>query len=241
MYTTKQFNARAAESYITVNDPYDKKKQVDYGSRRYHGRQFQTTRGKEGQTEGYFTPFTYKTDVYHAYNSYLKKQPRNTRKLGFGSFDARRRDEFMLDIRAQQYKELLRQEYGYVSRFAKEAAQREDEAAAAGADIKPPPRQYEAPRDPSLPPLFQTQVTRHLYDIGKDGGVTPICTRCARETFYCPHRVGRGAETLRRKGLLNTSAEVYGSGVRGATKPEHGRRSHIKEFFDRNHLHVTGS
>jgi hypothetical protein len=233
MYSTRRINSGVADNYISVNDPYDKKKVIDNSTRRYHGRQFQTQPSKGGQVEGYFAPFTYKPDTYQSYNTYLKTQPRAGRKLGFGSFDARRRDEFMLDIRAQQYKELLKQEYSYVNKFARDAAEKEG----LGQSIPPPPPRYIEERDPSLPELFQTQVTKHLYDIGR-GDTTPICNRCARETFYCPHRVGRGAQTLRRNGLVNIASEVYGSGIKSAIKPEHGRRSHIKDFFDRNHLHI---
>lgn len=193
---------------------------------------------KSGQTEGYFAPITYKSDAYKQNNMYLQSQPRGGRRLGFGSGDARRRDEFMHELRALQYKELLRREYAFTNKFAREAV---NKVQGGGGSLRGGPM-YESMRDPALPPLFQTQVTHQLYDIGRTGnGTTPICNRCSRETFYCKHRVGRGEFTARRKGLLNTSSEVVGSGLTEdcITKPQHGIRSQIKEFFDQNHLHVS--
>lgn len=39
---------------------------------------------------------------------YTKNQPLDTRKLGFGSHNAKNRDEFTLHIRTEQYRELLK-------------------------------------------------------------------------------------------------------------------------------------
>ena len=41
---------------------------------------------------------------------YTKNQPLDTRKLGFGSHNAKNRDEFTLHIRTEQYRELLKAE-----------------------------------------------------------------------------------------------------------------------------------
>lgn len=39
---------------------------------------------------------------------YTKNQPLDSRKLGFGSHNAKNRDEFTLHIRTEQYRELLK-------------------------------------------------------------------------------------------------------------------------------------
>ena len=104
MYSTKVFNAKVAESYLNIGDPYDKQHQVD-GRRK--GKQFLTVPPKTGQLHGYFTPLAYTADMYQDSNGYRISQPRANRKLGFGSFDAHRRDEFTLAVRAQQYREHL--------------------------------------------------------------------------------------------------------------------------------------
>ena len=37
-----------------------------------------------------------------------------------------------------------------------------------------------------LPPLFQEDVSRHLYDIGRtESGTTKHCYKCPRDTFFC--------------------------------------------------------
>ena len=54
----------------------------------------------------------------------------------------------------------------------------------------------------------------------------------------CKHRVGKGAETLRRLGPHKTAAATVGAEIVGAEKPTFGRKSHIKEFYDQNHLSV---
>lgn len=230
MYATHRFNPKAPgpnEGFLTINDAYDKPKNTDP---RVKGRQFQTNPPKVGQTEGYFGKFEHVVDNYQDNNGYRITQPRAGRKLGFGSYDAHRRDEFTLDIRAQQYRELLDKERFfegvYMSQNARTGASAPLAAAAAAAAASSP----RAP-EPDNEAMFQTQVPTMLYDIGKDGGTTPICNKCSRETFYCKHRVGKGAETLRRLGPHKTSAAIVGAEIVGAEKPQHGRKSHIKEFY----------
>jgi hypothetical protein len=171
-------------------------------------------------------------------NGYRITQPRANRKVGFGSNDANRRDEFTLDIRAQQYRELLDKEKFfenvYLDQNASRAGSEMSEMGPAASSRSS--RSNEPKVDESL--LFQTKVPTMLYDIGKEGGTTPICNKCSRETFYCKHRVGKGEDTLRRLGPHKTSAATVGAEIMSADKPAFGRKSHIKEFYDQNHLSV---
>ena len=142
---------------------------------------FQTNPPKTGQLEGYFAKFEYVVDNYQDNNGYLIRQPRGDRKLGFGSLDASRRDEFTLDIRAQQYRELLDKERFFESAYLEQNAGRLGSTAAAGGAA--------AASSTSRPPedtshMFQTQAPALLYDIGRENGTTPICNKCSRETFY---------------------------------------------------------
>lgn len=233
MYTTHRFNAKApaaGEGFLTINDAYDKPKNTDP---RVKGRQFQTNPPKVGQQEGYFAKFEYVVDTFQDNNGYRITQPRASRKLGFGSYDANRRDEFTLDIRAQQYRELLDKERFfegvYLGQNAQRTGQDPNQAAAAAASSS-----QQLPAD--HPSMFQTQVPTMLYDIGKEGGTTPICNKCSRETFYCRHRVAQSsADTLRRMGPHKTAAAMVGAEIVGAEKPTFGRKSHIKDFYDSNH------
>jgi hypothetical protein len=47
---------------------------------------------------------------------YLESQPENDRKNGFGSKDARRRDEFTNTTRTEQYREMLRKEIAVMNK-----------------------------------------------------------------------------------------------------------------------------
>lgn len=164
----------------------------------------------------------------------LNSEPRDKRKLGFGSFDARRRDEFTLDIRARQWKEKLRGEQIYVKHALSNAE---------ALDIPSDPLEAEKERQQQYIDtykgqhgLFQTQVPFNLYDIGRKA-YTPICNKCARETFYCPHRIGRGTHSFRRPGTAPTTYSSYGNfDAMPSAKPKHGKVDQRKHFFDNSHL-----
>jgi len=241
MYTTRRFHSKTSESFLSIGDPYDKTKQSDS---RFKSRQFQTEPPKAGQLHGHFGSFSYVPDAYQDNNGYRITQPRPNRRLGFGSLDARRRDEFTLDIRAQQYKELLDKEHFFNKKHADEREIWEEKirmTKSAPTTLESLPKIIR-PEDDTMrqfPEIFfQTQVPQNLYDIGKEQGTTPICNKCSRETFYCKHRVGNSQITARRLGPHKTSAMIVGSEVKQANKPPYGRKSHIKDFYDANHLGV---
>lgn len=249
MYTTRVFNPKQAESYLSIGDPYDKSNPSDP---RAKGRQFQTIPPKSGQIVGYFEEFKYATDNYQDTNGYRVTQPRSNRKLGFGSLDAHRRDEFTLDIRAQQYKELLDREKYFTSKYSQDQTNREEKEKRETGDLTDTTDSLDrltrsqsfsfssSSSSSTNPSAFQTQVPSLLYDIGKDGGTTPICNKCSRETFYCKHRVNTsGSKSLRRKGPLKTSSEIVGAEIKTISKPQLGRKSQLKDFYDNNHLSVA--
>jgi len=156
----------------------------------------------------------------------------------FGSSDARKRDEFSLDIRARQWKETLTTE----ENFTKASIM-----ASAGKNISQPldvlpdetvdqarRRRYKD-KYVERPELFQTQVPFNLYDIGKDTGSTPFCNKSAKDTFYDIHRVANMG--VRRPGSCPTSYETYGNFDYYPTdKPRYGRITETKHFYDHSHL-----
>lgn len=234
MYATKKFHPKAVESYLSKDDPYDKPKQTD---KRFKGLQFQTRPLLKGQYGCYFGEYNFQMDGYEDETSYLKSQPRDSRKLGFGSLDAHRRDEFSRHIRAQQWRDVLVRE-AKLQRLQTRTAPTAPTLELM--QFEPNPQQPTSPAPQQRPQsaLFQTQAPRSLYDIGRDeSGITPICNKCPRETFYCPHRVGRGAETLRRVGTWKTTSQIVGGNLNpSVNKPTYGRKSLIKDFYDNNHL-----
>lgn len=263
MYSTKSYNPKKAESWLNVGDPYDKDKPTN---ERHRSKQFQTNPAKKGQTCGYFGTYNYSPDNYQDNNGYRITQPRDTRHLAFGSQDAHKRDEFTLTVRALQHKQILERENKFTkARLASEEKQAAETAHSqllstsafnsmtmntgiSNSYTQPLPSV--SPRNQggfaSTAPLsltdyntqnkafFQTQVPTMLYDIGRPeaNGVTPPCNKCSRETFYCKHRVGEA----RRLGHPRLSSHNYGQVTTPAQKPEYGRRSGIKEFFDVGHV-----
>jgi len=317
--------------------------------KRHTGEQFHIAAPKTGQVDCTFSKYegSKVTDPYQEHHSYLEREPMEARPNGFGSRDARKRDEFTNPIRALQYKEGLTKELrlqrkiseggpfvarhlqahntmalpgagvgtvfdanatrtpapktapsqgtnngtrrngslsgvpppslsssassarlsssaAYNSNMFSLAGQVEVNAAAAAATAaandpfrsttRVPGMRSELPApfawggsstqpssDTKLPALFfQTQLPRFLFDFGRPGAVTPICNKCARETFYCPHRVGHhAAVTARRLGSYRPASLVYGGAVHSAPalKPTHGLRSVVEDFRDHSHLY----
>jgi len=243
IYMSHSYNAKNSKDYLALGDPYDKKKKGD--NSRYKSKQFQTAPPKKGQTAGFFGSFPYKPSAYKDNAGYLSREPRDKRKLGFGSFDASRRDEFTLDIRARQWKEKLAQEKIYTKTALAKAKQMKKSRPAsapvaignARANEERRRRTAYAEQYKDRPHLFQTQVPFDLYEVGRSA-ITPICNKCSRETFYCPHRVGRGTFTARRPGTATTAYQSYGAfgDHNEAVKPKYGNINTTKQFYDQSHL-----
>jgi len=237
MYATKQYQPKNSKDYLGIGDEYVKKK---VPNPRYKNKQFQTQPPKKGQTAGYFVSdtFTYSSSEYQDTKKYLKIEPRNKRKKGFGSNDARRRDEFTLDVRARQWREKLKGEASY-SQASLEAASEEAKTMSTDpAEVEDQRKMEYTQKYEEYPQLFQTRVPFDLYEIGRPEGSTPICNKCSRDTFYCKHRVGSGPITNRRPGDLSTSYNQIGSfdAYRIVQKPEYGKKEETKHFYDNSHL-----
>lgn len=244
MYTTKILHPKIAKSYISIGDPYGIKQPVDD---RFKKQQFKIVVPKKGQmNDSYFGFYKYPEGKENSEGMptvirYLEREPRDKRHDGFGSKDASRTDEFTNHTRVIQWKEALEREMQFASTWAHK---NEEKIKAGSAEVKSHSDQADRVKDQTaimhrkaeIPHLFQTKVPETLYDIGKEGGVTPICNKCERETFYCSHRVGRGSVTARRVGPVFCESLLYGSGMQDVIKPRHGRRSHTKDFLDQAHL-----
>jgi hypothetical protein len=250
LYRTHTINHKNSKDFLTINDPYIKKVEV---MPRYRKKQFQTNPLKSGQTEGYFAKMKYVTDTYQDTKRYMQIEPLPTRKNGFGSRDAKRRDEFSSDVRTRQWREKLASEKCYTDLPAEEiAAIAAKPASDPIEEAKKRATTYYA-RYADKPQLFQTKVSFYKYDIGRtETTSTPICNKCSRDTFYCKHRLRRSSKnTLRRPGTCPTVYANYGSwddsmpqadrpptaGERYvAIKPKFGHVHATDSFFDSSHL-----
>lgn len=103
--------------FVTLGDPYNKKNRKK--NDRFNGKQFTTNPGRGNAGIGdmstvpnstLFVPFKYTSDPWKPQVKYTKTQPLENRKLGFGSRDAFKTDEFTNTVRTETYREQLRRE-----------------------------------------------------------------------------------------------------------------------------------
>jgi len=253
MYTTKRYHNVADTGFIGVGTPYLQRKvnstlDPTYVPARYVGKQFACEK-----TDGIFTKHEYKPDPYNDRTRYLESQPLDSRKLGFGSHDAWKRTEFTNTPRARQHAEVLRRETQWMNKWMHKdgtrmpssrpatTASQHRERRLNGIGIQRRPHTQGCGRRGGrsggagfLPPLFQEDVSRHLYDIGRtNAGTTAHCYKCPRDTFFCKHRVGVNGH--KRVELIGG----YGYEASKVPPPAKtfARVSQTKSFLDDGHLH----
>jgi hypothetical protein len=234
MFTTKYpVTAKNTKNYTDVGNPYNTKT-VKKPS--YMGKQFQTNPGKKGQTpSSYFNNFAYKPSEYQKALSYLKEQPRESRKLGFGSHDASKRGEFSNTLRTAQYREKLKTE-AEMSRKNINNGGYQPDIPNDGETVEEMRQRLYNEKWSQNPNLYQTKVPFGLYDIGRTQ-VTDFNNKSSCEKFYDHLDAARSG--LRRPGNYPTSYETYGNfATKQVSKPEFGAVATTKTFYDSGHLRV---
>lgn len=179
---------------------------------------------------GNFSKIRYESGSYKEVNLYIETQPLDSRKQGFGSRDANRRDEFSNSVRTEQYRETL----------LKELKVKEKNAPNYLAEIERL-KQERA----STAPLSMTRTRGHplnetyndfvpQYDIGRKR-VTPFDPKAIKDTYY-----KFDTNYDKRMGSCRTSSSTIGECAWDLTykPPSHGGRSEVKNFFDKSHLRV---
>lgn len=232
MYSDKFFHVKMQcenGRYITINDPYVDEK--DKRPTRWKDKQFATTAHPENAGGGYFglmgEPFTYVPDRYVEQLPYNKTQPSETRKLGFGTHDASKRDEFTQRIRTEQYRDLLKREKRLMGKGLVDAKiEKKIREVQTRGDAK---EREERARCGLNPP-------RHLYDIGRN-----------RETAFDPHMTAdRFYNTFKarkrepRRGTHRTASQDIGDGAWAYkyNAEQHGRSHATRSFYSRGHIEV---
>jgi hypothetical protein len=221
-------------SYTSIGDPYGKKANKDA---RFGGKQFAADFPHGGIGGGLPNnalfarehTWLYGGEKYIDRTMYIKTQPPDQRKKGFCSSDARRRDEFTLDIETQKWRERIRTEMEFAERFAKQQAEAltpEELAEAQKAASEPQPRRWSHGPD-------------HLFDLGKEatGGTTPYEMKDSRDTWYSKHRVAREDDGARHTGGYVLSSHACGHNLKNFntwTKPEFARQPVIRDNFFRS-------
>jgi len=222
MYSTKELNKNIAKSYLSQGDPYREPGEVKHS--RHKGKQFVTQPSKlTCDGGGYFQRQNYASDPLLDNTMYSKTQP--TRKLGFGTHDASRRDEFMSHIRTEQYRETLAREMKIIE-------QQKENNHAENQELK------EFIKSQSEKHTFPEGLkeTKYLYDIGRENE-TEFNQKSHRDTFYTM-RTGN-SKYKRNNGHFHLSSQSIGDGVNEVEyKPANARLATTKQFYDKSHLQV---
>lgn len=270
MYSTKVFNKNCVpgNAYITVGDPYQ-----DHNFNPFRAPKkgdnalnpFRTTVSyflflkkiridlivlfisqtkPQNSENGYFTKRTYVSDPYKETNKYINSQPLDSRKNGFGTKDAHRRDEFSNTIRTEQYRETLRKEQKLNKDSSENINQklttllneREKNLSESNATLNQTKSLFRST-------MMTTPNGRkiHQYDIGRNR-VTEFDPRSSKDTFYrfdpqFDKTFGNENSSMVNKPV---STEIGATAWSVTYKPPtFGGKSEVKNFFDKSHLNVV--
>lgn len=172
---------------------------------------------------GFFDKKTYSSDPLKDNTMYLTTQPIETRKKGFGSKDAKRRDEFMSHIRTEQYRETLETE---LRLHEKQRRVREE----LGVQESPILEQSKHTFPQGL------VETKFLYDIGRSQ-VTEFDQKSHRDRFYTIR--SNESTHKRNNGPFMLTSEMIGLGAEDVVgNRPNPKNASTKQFYDHSHLHV---
>lgn len=226
MYSTKLLNSQLVpgNAYITVGDPYQTPNQNPFRNAPKLKKDekpsdpFRTTRFPKNAENGMFTKLEYKGGDVEETITYLKTQPIESRKNGFGSHDAKRKDEFSSSVRTEQFRGTIKKEnqilkHKFEEDFLKYADTINNESS-----------QSEDHR------IYQFDV------VNRDTDFDP---KQKRDTFY---KTGAKSGSFSRPessslGFRPMSAE-WGKGVDKCDyhPPEHGGHTATSCFYDKSHI-----
>ena len=234
IYTTKEKfdKQKALTGFVSVGDPHIDPAKRFKADARFKGKQFITRPPIDncngaGYLQKDFARTPHVHGVYTDKDGYIKTQPLDKRKLGFGTHDAARRDEFMNFIRTEQYRQQLRTEKKIMD-------EQERTTGSDGRDLLAKALADDSQR--GFPEGLRE--CRHLYDIGR-GLHTEFDPKASRERFYQTGSPTRG-NVLRRTGGQWLSSQEAGAGVDSieVVSPKHGHAHATNTFFNKGHLSV---
>jgi hypothetical protein len=182
----------------------------------------------KNEENGNFTKLRYPDkNEYIEDTRYISTQPSDKRKLGFGSHDAKRRDEFSNTIRTEQYRSTIIRERHLTEKGSvqlQDTLQRLLEERAANP----------LPETTTTAGEFSYSDTCPQYDIGRTR-VTAFDPKSSRDTYY---KFSNGRE--KRFGDYKPVSTQVGDGSweYNYKPPMHGGKSEVKNFFDKSHLEV---
>ncbi|KAJ1455206.1 hypothetical protein M885DRAFT_554898 [Pelagophyceae sp. CCMP2097] len=211
--------------YVTIGDPY--KQDKDHRPPRWRGSQMAVPGHPKNDIDGYFKGLVYVPDKYVEQLPYTKTQPFAERKRGFGTHDAKKRDEFTQRIRTEQYRDLLKREKRLLARGVVDVKLRDKVAAmlAEGGVSAAEERKK-----------VNLDAPRHLYDVGRSRE-TAFDSHLHSDHFY---NTFEARKREMRRGGMKTASQDIGEGAWAVKPPtnEHGRSHATRTFYSRGHIEV---
>lgn len=185
---------------------------------------------------GHFAKIVYVPEGYKETNKYITTQPLESRKNGFGTKDAHRRDEFSNNIRTEQYREGIRKETLLMNQNRDQMEARLTQLLATKALQTSKFADTANSRSGTMGDTFDYSNKVSQYDIGRNR-VTPFDPKSIKDTYYKfsderPKRFGDSTKPVSTD-LGSSAWDVH------YQPPSHGGKSLVKNFFDKSHLGVT--
>lgn len=206
-------------SRTTIGDPYVKAKRDK--NVRFNGKQLGTKQCPKNAGLGtgtampssYFKYYEYKSDPFKPAMLYSKSQPPESRKLGFGSHDAHKTDEFTNVIRTETYRYQLKQEYKHINKASEALFKKKQEE-----------KQAEIVDDDDAPTLYETLHSKE-------------------DDLFGPDRIKALRSKKRNTGHHALSSDAIGTRCGDAkviynNKSTFGTKNVTSQFFDTTHLTV---
>jgi hypothetical protein len=183
---------------------------------------------------GNFSKIVYAAGGYKEMNKYITTQPLESRKNGFGSKDASRRDEFSNNTATEQYRESIRKENEMLNAQKDKMQARLTQLLATRAISSANETAQDGPMGSTF--NYSSQVAQ--YDIGRTR-VTPFDPKSIKDTYYTfsndrPKRYGSTSKPVSTD-MGSSAWDVH------YQPPAFGGKSLVKNFFDRSHLGSTYS
>jgi hypothetical protein len=165
---------------------------------------------------------------------YAATQPLDQRKKGFGTKDAKKRDEFSNAVRTEQYRETIRKEAELLSKGSEKMQENLNKILAERGTLnKSAPVFDRTLNSDSVEFSYDSQVPQ--FDIGRTR-VTTFNPKTIKDNYY-------HFNTNREKRFGNvkpSSCDVGDSAWDIVYKPPaNGGKSETKNFFDKSHLQVN--
>lgn len=230
MYATKIVHKNYVDpatcGYITIGDNYQSAPENPFRQAKKGEKAptpFQIKMRPQNAENGNFSKLECPPGDYHEAIIYRDAQPLDARKRGFGSKDAKRRDEFANAIRTEQYRSTISKESLTLARSS-------GQLQATLSRIMDERAQTSPVRSAGTNSFYASSVPQ--YDIGR-ARVTPFDPKSMKDTFY---KFDQARD--KRFGDHRPASSDFGSTAWEISygPPGHGGKSETKKFWDKSHL-----